>query len=101
MKFINKLVPVRELVLENIPIFLVKAYLKPVLNNSREIGHYKINFYNIHIELYRACIDVQTILKQKIIKLVRLSTTKDVKNIGFNFSEISYWTRSLLSILAI
>ena len=38
------------------------------------------------------------ILKQKIIKLVRLSATKDVRDIGFSFSCISIGTGSLIRI---
>ena len=34
IKPINKLVTIRELVLENNLIFLIEAYLKPVLGNS-------------------------------------------------------------------
>ena len=64
-EFINKLVLIKKLVLENTLIFLVKAYLKPVLGNSREIDHYKIN------------------------KFVRLSATKSVRNMGFSSLRIS------------
>jgi len=41
------------------------------------------------------------ILKQEIIKLVRLSTAESVGNMGFSFPWISIRTRSLISIKSI
>jgi len=58
IKPINKLVTIRELVLENNLIFLIEAYLKPVLGNSWMIDHCKIDLYNIYIKLHRICIEV-------------------------------------------
>jgi len=58
IEFINKLVLIKKPVLEDALIFLVEAYLKPVLGNFREIGYCKINFYNIYIKLYGVCIKV-------------------------------------------
>ena len=55
MEFINKIVPIRELVLEDVLIFLIEAYFKLVLNNSEKIYHCKFDFCNIYIELYRIC----------------------------------------------
>ena len=41
------------------------------------------------------------ILKQEIIKLVRLSATEDVGNVGFNSPYISIGTRSLIRIKSV
>ena len=67
-------------------VFLVKAYLKLVLSNSREIGYCKIDLHNIHTELCEVCMKIYITLKQEIIKLVRLSIAKSIRNIGFSFS---------------
>jgi len=42
--------------------------------------------------------EIEVTLKQEIIKLVRLSATKDVRNIGFSFSWVSIRTGGLISI---
>ena len=76
-------------------IFLVEAYLKPVLGHSSEISYCKINFHNV--ELYEINTEVKIILKQEIIKLFRLSTTESVRDEGFSFPWISIRTRSLIS----
>jgi len=65
IEFINKLVLIKKPVLENTLIFLVKAYFKLVLGNSREIDYCKIN------------------------EFVKLSTTKSVRNMGFSSLRIS------------
>ena len=67
-------------------IFLIKAYLKPFLGNSSEIIYCKINFHNVHIKLYSISAEVKTILKQEIIKLIRLNTAESVGDIGFSSS---------------
>jgi len=41
------------------------------------------------------------ILKQEIIKLVRLSAAEDIRDVGFSFSWISIRTGSLISIKSI
>jgi len=75
--------------LKNALIFLVEAHLRPVLDNFSEIGHYKVNFHNICAELCRIGVEAVMTLKQKIIELVRLSTAKSIRDIGFSFSWIS------------
>ena len=70
--------------MQNALVFLVEAYFKLVLNNSSEIGHCKINFYNICVKLYRIRTEVKIILKQEIIELVRLSVAEIVENMGFS-----------------
>ena len=45
--------------------------------------------------------EIQVILKQEIIKLVRLSTTKDVEDISFSSPWISIRTGSLINIKSI
>lgn len=78
IELVNKLISIREPVLKDTLIFLVKTYLKPVLDNFQKINHYEFYLCNIHIELYRVCIEVQMISKQVIIELVRLNATEDV-----------------------
>ena len=85
-QLVNKKVPVGKLVLQNTLVFLVKAHFKPVLGDSSEIGYYEIDFCNVCIELYKIITEVETILKQEIIKLVRLSTAKSVGDVGFCFT---------------
>ena len=46
-------------------------------------------------------IEVEIILKYEIIKLVKLSATKDVRNVSFGFFRIIYRTRNLISIKTI
>ena len=68
--------------MQNALVFLVKAHLKLVLGYSSEIGHYKVDFYNVHIELCWINTEIQMILKQEIIELVRLSTTKSIRDMN-------------------
>ena len=67
-------------------VFLVETHLKLVLGYFCKGGHCKIDFYNIYVKLYQIYIEIQVILKQEIIKLVRLSATKDIRDISFSFS---------------
>jgi len=61
---LTKKIPVREPVLQDVLVFLVEAYLKPVLGNSSEIDYYnKVNFCNVCIELYRINMEVKMILE--------------------------------------
>ena len=55
---INKAVLTGKPVLEYILILLVEAYLKPVLDNSKNISHYKVNLCNVYIKLYRVYIEI-------------------------------------------
>ena len=71
--------------MQNILVFLVEAYLKPILGNFSKIGHCEINLCNVYVELHRIDIEVKTTLKQKIIKLVRLSIAKSIGNTSFSF----------------
>ena len=77
-------------------VFLVEAYLKPVLSYSSEVGHCEVDFYNIHIELHQISTEI---LKQEIIELVRLSTTESVRNVGFSSPCISIGTGSCYGTL--
>jgi len=75
--------------LQDVLIFLVKTHFKPVLGYFSEIGHGKVDFCNVHVELCWVSAEIQVILKQeiiKLVKLVRLSTAEGVRNIGFSFS---------------
>jgi len=49
-----------------------------------EIGHYEIDFCNVYVELHRIGTKVETTLKQKIIKLVKLSAAKNIENVSFS-----------------
>ena len=81
--------------------WLRPIYLKPVLDNSSEISYCKINFCNVCVELCRISIKVEITLKQKITKLVRLSTAKDIGDVDFSSSGISIRTRGLISIKSV
>jgi len=67
-------------------VFLVEAHLKPILGYSSEVDYCKVDFCNVHVELYRVGTEVETTLKQKIIELVRLSATESIGNMGFSSS---------------
>lgn len=56
--FVNKAVSIRKSVLKDILIFLVKTYLKLVLDNLREIGYYKVDICNVYIELHEICVKI-------------------------------------------
>ena len=75
--------------MKNILVLLVKTHFKPVLNDSREIGHCKVDLCNVHIKLHNVCVKIKTTLEQKIVELVRLNTTGGVKNVDFS----SFWIR--------
>jgi len=72
--------------LQNALVFLVEAYFKPVLDYSHEIGHCEVDFCNVCIELHWISAKIKVILKQEIIKLVKLSTTEGIRNAGFSSS---------------
>ena len=94
----QKQVPVGELVLQNTLVFLVEVYLKLVLGYSSEIGHCEVDFHNVHVKLCWISAEIQVILKQEIIELVRLSATKSIREIGFSSSWISIRSGSLIGI---
>ena len=50
-QLVYKQVPVGEPVLKDALVFLVEAYLKPVLGYSSKIGHWEVDFHNVHVEL--------------------------------------------------
>ena len=58
IELINKPVSIIKLVLKDALIFLVEAYLKPVLDNPRKIGYCRINFCNVYIKLYSVNIEI-------------------------------------------
>jgi len=70
--------------LQDALVFLVEAHLKPVLGYFHEIGHCKVDFFNVYIKLHWISMEIEIILKQEIIELVRLSVTKYVGNVGFS-----------------
>jgi len=84
MTLINKQVLVREPVLQNTLVFLVKTHLKPVLDYSSEISHCKVDFHNVHVKLYWISMELETTLKQEIIELIRLSTAEGVRDVSFS-----------------
>jgi len=70
--------------LKDILVLLVETHFKPVLDNSREIDHCKVDLCNVHIKLHNVCMKIKTTLEQKIVELVRFSTTGSVRNMGFS-----------------
>ena len=44
-------------------VFLVEAYFKLVLDNSSEIGYCKVDFHNVHVELYGISIEIEITLE--------------------------------------
>ena len=82
-QLINKEVPIREPVLQDALVFLVKAHLKPVLGYSSEVDHYEVDFCNIHIKLCKISTEVEATLEQKVIKLV--SVRIEDGKLGFYF----------------
>ena len=83
-QLIKKQVLIEELVLQDTLVFLVEAHLKPVLGYSSEISHCEVDFYNVCIELYQISVEIQVTLKQESTKLIKLSTTKGVRDVGFS-----------------
>lgn len=74
MKLINKPIPIWEPVLEDVLIFLVESYLKPVLDNFKKLYNYKST------------------------EPVRLSTAKGIRDVDFSPSRIICRTKGLISI---
>jgi len=79
-------------------VFLVEAYLKPVLGYPSKVGHCKVDFCNVCMKLHQISMEVNMTLKQEIIELVRFSTAKSVRDVGFSSPCISIGTRSLIRI---
>jgi len=72
--------------LQNALVFLVEAHLKPVLGYFHKISHCNVDFCNVSVKLYWISVEIEMILKQEIIKLVRLSAAEDIRDVGFSFS---------------
>ena len=70
--------------MKDILVFLVEAHLKLVLGYSSKIGHYEVDFCNVHVELRWISMGVYMALEQEIIELVRLSTAESVGDVGFS-----------------
>jgi len=70
--------------LKNALVFLVEAYLKLVLGYSSKIGHCEVNFHNVYVKLHWVSTEIKATLEQEIIKLVRLSATESVGDVGFS-----------------
>ena len=45
--------------------------------------------------------EVETTLEQKIIELIKLNATEDIRNVSFSFPSINIKTRSLINIKCI
>jgi len=52
------------------------------LSHTREVGHYKIDFFFIGGKLRNIGMEVELILKQKIVELVGIRTVKGIQNAG-------------------
>jgi len=63
MSYVDKEIPIRELVLQDALVFLVETYLKPVLSYSSKVGHYKVDFCNVCVELCGISMKVKVILE--------------------------------------
>ena len=86
IQLVNKKVLIGEPVLQDILVFLVEAYLKPVLGYSSKVGYYKVDFCNVCVKLHKVGMEIKTTLEQKIIELVRLSITEGIRDMGFSSS---------------
>ena len=86
MQLINKQVLIKEPVLQNTLVFHVEAYLKLVLGYFSKIGHYKVDFCNVYIKLHQISMEIEVILKQEIIELIKLIAAENVGDVGFSFS---------------
>ena len=84
MQLVYKQVPVKEPVLQDALVFLVEAYLKPVLDYSSEVDHCEVDFHNVHVELCWVSMEIQATLEQEIIELVRLSVAEDIRDASFS-----------------
>ena len=49
--------------MQDVLVFLVKAYLKPVLGYSSKIGHCKVDFCNVCVELSQISTEVEVVLE--------------------------------------
>jgi len=47
-----------KLVLKDVLVFLIKAYLKPVLGYSSEVDHCKVDFHNVCIKLHQISTEI-------------------------------------------
>lgn len=63
MELIDKVTPVLEPVVEDPLFFLVELYLELILDYTSEIGHCKVNFYNIRCKLCWIATEVYIVLK--------------------------------------
>ena len=66
-----------------------------------EISHCKNQFCNVYVKLYEISIEVVIILKQNIIKLVKLGVIKSIRDMSFSSTWINIRTRSLISCKSI
>jgi len=72
--------------LKDVLVFLVEVHLKLVLGYSSKVGHCKVDFHNVCVELCQVSIEIKAILEQEIIKLVRLSAAESIRDASFSFS---------------
>jgi len=49
-----------------------------------EISHCKNQFCNVYVKLHEISIEVEIILKQKIIELVKLGVIKSIRDMSFS-----------------
>ena len=64
--------------------WLPQHYFKPVLGYFSKVGHCKVDFCNVCVELHQISVEIEVTLKQEIFEFVRLSATKDVRDVGFS-----------------
>ena len=59
-------------------VFLLKNDLELILSNTRQVGYYKVDFQLIWRKLLRVGLEVELILKQKVVELVEVWTIKSI-----------------------
>ena len=72
--------------MQDILVFLVKAHLKLIPDFFYEVGYCKVDFCNVHIKLHWISMEIEMILKQEIIELIKLIAAENVGDVGFSFS---------------
>ena len=101
IQLVYKLVPVKEPVLKDTLVFLVETHLKPVLGYSSKVDYCEIDFRNVHVKLHWISAEIQTVLEQEIIELVRLNAAESVGDVDFGSPCISIGSGSLIKIKSV
>ena len=57
------MIPIRELVLQDVLVFLVEAHLKLVLGNFHKISYCEVDFHNVYVKLHGIGVEIEMILE--------------------------------------